>query len=231
MKGFIGEFLGTAIMIILGVGSSAGTNLNKTYAQKSNWNFVTISWGLAVTMGVYVAGALGSLGHLNPAVTIPYAIFGLFPWSQVIPYILGQFAGAFVGAILVLLQFWPHFQATDHNEVGIFATQPAITAPMFNFISEIIATFSFIFILLNLGNFTTGLKPMIVGLVILLVGNSLGTTTGFALNPARDWGPRLVYTLFNIPHKTTANWQYSWMPMLGPIIGSILATALKSCLH
>lgn len=107
MHGFIGEFFGTMVLILLGAGCCAGNSLNKTYGKQSGWWFICISWGLAVTMGVYVAGFLGSLGHLNPAVTIPFAIFSLFPWSNVIPYLLGQFLGAFVGAVLVIIQFYP----------------------------------------------------------------------------------------------------------------------------
>ena len=168
MNGFSGEFFGTLILILIGCGCSASVNLKKNYATGSNWWFVCASWGLAVTMGVYVAGFLGSQGHLNPAVTIPFAIYGLFPWHQVLPYLAGQFLGAFVGAVLVVIQYYPQFAATksrEGNTVGIFATRPAIKSPLFNFLSEVIATFAFIFILLNLGNFTVGIKPFIVGLV------------------------------------------------------------------
>lgn len=174
------------ILIMLGAGTGAGFNLNKAYAKGANWTFVCLSWGMAVAMGVYVAGSLGSMGHLNPAVTIGFACFGFFPWSQVLPYLAGQFLGAFVGAALVIIQFFPHFKATPDeasgNQVGIFATRPAIKSPLFNFISELFATFAFIFILLNLGNFTQGLKPFIVGFLIFVIGTGLGTTTGFAIN-------------------------------------------------
>ncbi|MHA5130700.1 MIP/aquaporin family protein [Oenococcus oeni] len=232
MDGFIGEFFGTMILILLGAGTGAGLNLKRTYAKGSDWTFVCISWGLAVTMGIYVAGSLGSDGHLNPAVTISFALFGFFPWSKVLPYLFGQFLGAFIGAAIVILQFSPHFKATKDeasgNTVGIFATRPAIKSSIYNFLSEIIATFAFIFILLNLGNFTQGLKPFIVGTLILVVGTSLGTTTGFALNPARDWGPRLAYTLLPVPNKGSGEWNYAWIPMFGPLIGGILAASLES---
>ncbi|WP_282801361.1 MIP/aquaporin family protein [Secundilactobacillus kimchicus] len=234
MNGFIGEFFGTMVLILLGAGTGAGLNLNKTYAKGSNWTFVSIAWGLAVTMGVYVAGSLGSLGHLNPAVTVPYAIFGLFPWAQVGPYLAGQFLGAFVGAALVAFMFTPHFKASktqsDGNTIGIFATRPAIQSPFYNLVSEVIATFGFIFILLNLGDFTQGLKPLIVGLLIAVTGMSLGTTTGFALNPARDWGPRLAYTVLPIPNKTSAEWSYAWVPMCGPLVGGVIATAIQAAI-
>lgn len=231
MNGFMGEFLGTMILIVLGAGSGAGLNLNKTYAKGQNWLFVSLAWGLAVTMGVYVAGMLGSDGHLNPAVTIGFAAFGFFPWSQVLPYLLGQFLGAFVGAALVIIQFTPHFKATaneaEGNSVGIFATRPAIKAPFFNFLSELITTFVFVFILLNLGNFTEGLKPFIVGMLIAVIGMGLGTTTGFAINPARDWGPRLAYTILPVPNKGGAEWSYSWVPMVGPLAGGLIAAGLE----
>ncbi len=231
MHGFIGEFFGTMILILFGAGTGAGLNLKKTYAKGSDWTFVCLSWGIAVTMGVYVAGSLGSDGHLNPAVTIPFAIFGFFPWSDVLPYLAGQFLGAFVGATIVAIQFAPHFKQTPDaqsgNVVGIFATMPAIKTPLYNFLSELFATFAFIFVLLNLGNFTVGLKPFIVGTLIFVVGTGLGTTTGFAINPARDWGPRLAYTLLPIPNKTSAHWEYSWVPMFGPLIGGSIAACLQ----
>lgn len=234
MHGFIGEFFGTMILILIGAGTCCSNNLNKSYGKGSGWLFICTSWGLAVTMGVYVAGSLGSLGHLNPAVTIPFAIFGLFPWSNVIPYLLGQFLGAFVGAALVIFHFWPQFKATktdaDGNNVSDFATRPAINNPFFNFLSEDIATFAFVFMLLNLGNFTQGLKPFIVGLVIMIVGTGLGTTTGFALNPARDWGPRFAYTILPVPNKASGEWGYSWVPMFGPLIGGCIACAIQALL-
>lgn len=234
VNGFIGEFFGTLILIVLGAGTGASLNLKKTYGTGSNWTFVSIAWGLAVTMGVYVAGALGSDGHLNPAVTVGFAAFGFFPWDQVVPYLLGQFLGAFVGAAIVIVQFYPHFLATkpaEGNTVGIFATRPAINNPVFNFLSETIATWAFVFILLNLGNFTQGLKPFIVGTLITVVGMGLGTTTGFALNPARDWGPRLAYTLLPVPNRGQAEWSYAWVPMCGPLVGGLLAAGLQAVLQ
>ncbi|KRL56123.1 MIP/aquaporin family protein [Furfurilactobacillus rossiae] len=230
MDGFLGELLGTFILIVLGAGVCCGVNLNKTYGKNnSTWLLINLGWGMGVTMGVYVAGHLGSLGHLNPAVTLGSAIFGLFPWSQVVPYLLGQFIGAFLGAAVVIIQYYPHFKVTkpeEGNTVGNFATIPAINNPVFNFLSEVIATFAFMYILLNLGNFTTGMKPFIVGFLIVSIGMSLGETTGYAINPARDWGPRLAYTLFPVPNKGTTNWNYAWVPMVGPIVGAVIATGL-----
>ena len=171
----LGEFLGTLTLIVLGCGVGAGLNLNKTMAHgQSDWFYVTFAWGIAVTMGVYVAASFGAQGHLNPAVTIAFAVAGTFPWSHVVPYLVGQFLGAFLGAVLVMIQFWPHFKATKdpkHNNIGIFSTVPGIRSNLFNFLSELIATFIFMLVLYNLGDFTTGLKPVVVGLVIFVIGD------------------------------------------------------------
>ncbi|MGF7436912.1 MIP/aquaporin family protein [Lentilactobacillus senioris] len=232
MNGFIGEFFGTMVLIIFGTATGAGVNLKKTYGNNAGWLLICLAWGMAVTMGVYVAAAFGAQGHLNPAVTVSYAVFGMFPWHDVLPYVLGQFLGAFVGATLAIFQFIPHFKATkgeaEGNSVGIFATRPAIASPLYNLISEVVTTFVFIFVLLNLGDFTTGLKPFIVGMLIMVLGVSLGTTTGFAINPARDWGPRLAYTIWPIPNKSGAEWSYAWVPMVGPMLGGFLAAGLQS---
>lgn len=231
MSGFTGEFLGTMVLIILGVGCCAGVTLKGNYAKGSDWTFVCLAWGMAVTFGVYVAGNFGSQGHLNPAVTLGFAAFGFFPIKSVLPYLLGQFLGAFVGAAIVIIHYAPHFQAAkssaEGNSVGIFATGPAIRNPLFNFLSEMIATFTFIFCLLNLGDFTKGLKPLIVGLLIMVIGQALGGTTGFALNPARDFAPRLAYAILPVPNKGDANWEYAWVPVLGPIAGGLAAAFLQ----
>lgn len=234
MSGFTGEFLGTMVLIILGVGCCAGVNLKGNYAKGSDWTFVCLAWGMAVTFGVYVAGNFGSQGHLNPAVTLGFAAFGFFPIKSALPYLLGQFLGAFVGAAIVIIHYAPHFQAAkssaEGNSVGIFATGPAIRNPLFNFLSEMIATFTFIFCLLNLGDFTKGLKPLIVGLLIMVIGQALGGTTGFALNPARDFAPRLAYAILPVPNKGDANWEYAWVPVLGPIAGGLAAAFLQMLL-
>lgn len=234
MHGFIGETIGTAVLIILGCGSMANVNLKGTFGRGEKWLYITIAWGFAVAFGVYVAGILGSDGHLNPAVTLGFVAFGFFPWSDVLPYIAGQFLGAFIGAVIVIIHYWPHFKmakgAEEGNQVGIFATVPAINNQLFNFLSEVIATFIFIYVLLNLGNFTLGLKPLVVGFLITVTGMALGGTTGFALNPARDLAPRFAYAVLPVPNKTNANWRYAWVPIGGPIIGGLLAAALKAVL-
>lgn len=231
MNSFLGEFFGTMILIVLGCGTSASFNLNKSYGKGTTWLYICFSWGLAVTMGVYVAGFIGSQAHLNPAITLSFALFGKFAWNQVIPYIIAQLLGAFIGASLIALHFYPHFKISkseeDGNTVGIFATKPAIQNNIFNLISEIIATFFFVLILICLGNFSQGLKPLIIGLLITAIGASLGTTTGFALNPARDFGPRLAYALLPIPNKSNPEWHYSWIPIIGPIIGASLAAGIS----
>lgn len=230
MDVYLGEFVGTMILIILGTGAGASINLNQTYAKGQGWLFVAFAWGMAVTFGVYVAAAFGAPGHLNPAFTIAAAISGMLKWSQVAGFIGAQMLGAFVGAAIVVIHFYPHFQASKDeaagNTVGIFATKPAINSPISNFLSEVIATFTFTYITFNLGDFATGLKPFIVGFVIFAIGASLGSTTGYALNPARDWGPRFAYTVLPIPHKTAAHWGYAWVPLCGPIAGAAIAAVL-----
>ena len=230
MSGFIGEFIGTMILIILGTGCSAAVNLKNNYAYHQNWFFVTIAWGLAVTMGIYVANILGSLASLNPVVTIGLAILNKLPWISVIPYIIAELLGAFTGATIIAIFYYPQFKITngkkEGNQVGIFATVPPIKNYLFNFLSEVIATFLFVLILFNMGGFTKGLKPLIVGLLISSIGMSLGGTTGFALNPARDFAPRFAYYILPIPNKSSAQWSYAWIPIIGPFVGGILATLL-----
>ena len=217
MEKYLGEFLGTMVLIVFGNGLGASLNLNKAIAKNfaPSWFTAVFAWGLAVTLGVYTAGFYNSGGHLNPSVTIAFAIGGLFTWNQVVGYIIAQVAGAFVGAAIITVMYHTHFKETSQeegNSVGIFATGPSIPNPFYNLLSEIIATFFFIFVL--------------VGLLIMAVGLSLGSTTGFALNPARDFGPRLAYSILPIPNKGDANWSYAWIPIVGPTIGAILAVLL-----
>lgn len=235
MNGFVGEFFGTMVMIIFGAGICCEYNLQKTNGHGHDWGMLSLAWGMAVAFGAYVGGALGSLGHLNPALTVPYAICGMFPWKNVVPYLCGQFLGAFVGAAIVILHYWPHFKASkgaeEGNTVGNFATLPAINSPFWNFMSEVIATFSLAFVLLHMGaKIADGLTPLLVGFLIFVIGVGLGGTTGFAMNPARDWGPRLAYTILPVPNKTSARWDYAWVPMCGPLVGGLLAAALTKAI-
>lgn len=225
----LGEFIGTAVLTFFGTGVGCSINLKKTLAKAvgANWVLVAFGWGVAVMLGVYVSGYFNSPGHLNPAVTLAFAIGGLTDWSQVVMFIVAQMAGAFLGAAVTTIHFWPHFRETtieDGNSVGIFATGPAIPDPVFNLISEIIATFSFIFPLLLLpADFAPALKPLVLAFLLVGISFSFGSTTGYAINPARDLGPRLAYTLLPIPNKGGGNWGYAWIPTVGPIIGATIA--------
>jgi len=227
---FVGEFIGTMLLIVFGTGLLAGLNLNKSLSKGANWLIVCFGWGFSVMIGVFASGLFDSGGHLNPAVTIAFALGGMFDWADVVPYIIAQVAGAFVGATFTVIHYYPHFKATPKAEVhtlGIFSTGPAIDHKIWNLVSEISGTFFFIFSLLFItgGNIADGLAPLLVGFLIVVIGFSFGPTTGFAINPARDLGPRLAYALLPIPNKGDANWQYQWVTIVGPIMGAVLAVA------
>ncbi|MBX0357494.1 MIP/aquaporin family protein [Halobacillus sp. Nhm2S1] len=223
MTEFMGELIGTMILIIFGGGVIAGANLKATKAE-GNWVLITIAWGLAVAMGVYAVGRVTG-AHINPAVTLGLATVGDFPWSKVPMYITAQMAGAFLGAVLVFFHYLPHWKDTEDQLAikSIFCTDPAIRSPISNLVSEIIGTFVLVMGILFIGanEFTQGLNPLIVGLLIVAIGMSLGATTGYAINPARDLGPRIAHALLPIPGKGDSDWGYSWIPVLGPIIGGI----------
>ncbi|MDN6626656.1 MAG: aquaporin family protein [Pisciglobus halotolerans] len=225
----LGEFIGTLILILLGDGVVAGSVLKKTKGQDTGWLMITLGWGLAVTIGVYASGYL-SPAHLNPAVTVGMATAGLFDWALVVPYIIAQMLGALVGAILVWVHYMPHWAATEDPEaiLGTFATGPAIRDNISNTVGEIIGTFVLVFGLLAFtrGDFTDGLNPLVVGALIVSIGLSLGGTTGYAINPARDLGPRIAQQILPIANKGNSDWSYSWIPVAGPIIGGVLAAVL-----
>jgi glycerol uptake facilitator protein len=222
MSAYIGELVGTAILIIFGAGVCANVNLKKTLAHNAGWLVITIGWGLGVTMGVYAVGKFSG-AHLNPAVTIGLAFNGVFPWSKVPGYILAQVIGAFIGAVIVYLHFLPHWKVTEDPaaKLGTFATGPAIPNVFANLLSEFIGTFVLMLGILTIGanKFTDGLNPLSVGLLIVAIGVSLGGTTGYAINPARDFGPRLAHFLLPIHGKGSSNWGYAWIPIVGPILG------------
>ncbi len=229
----LGEFIGTAVLTLFGTGVGCSINLKKTLAKDvgSNWVLVAFGWGVAVMLGVFSANYFSAPGHLNPAITLAFALGGLISWGQVVPFILAQMVGAFLGAAITTIHFWPHFQATtieEGNSVGIFATGPAIPNPLFNLISEVIATFAFVFPLLLLpgSDFPVGVQPLIFVFLLVGISFSFGSTTGYAINPARDLGPRLVYTLLPVPNKGSSNWHYAWVPTFGPIIGAIIAVLI-----
>lgn len=225
----IGEIVGTMVLVLLGDGVVAGVSLRKTKSEGAGWIAITLAWGAAVTIGAYVAGYM-SFAHLNPAVTIGMAVAGKIGWDMVFPYILGQMVGAIIGAILVYIHYYPHWKETKDQAaiLGTFATGPAIRSLGANLISEIIGTFMLVFALLTFGmnKFGEGLNPIAVGILILVIGLSLGGTTGYAINPARDLGPRIAHAFLPIPNKGDSDWGYSWVPVVGPIIGGILAALL-----
>lgn len=225
----IGEIIGTLILVLLGDGVVAGVSLRKSKAEGAGWVAITLGWGAAVTIGAYAAGYM-SFAHLNPAVTIGMAIVGNIGWNMVVPYILGQMIGAILGAILLYIHYYPHWKETEDPAaiLGTFATGPAIRSLGANLISEIIGTFMLVFALLAFGmnKFGEGLNPIAVGILILVIGLSLGGTTGYAINPARDLGPRLAHAFLPIPNKGDSDWGYAWVPVLGPIIGGSLAALL-----
>lgn len=222
MSPFMGEIIGTMILIVFGVGIGAGGSLNKTYSNSPGWIVITVGWGLAVTMGVFAVGSISG-AHLNPAVTVALAISGSFAWGDVPSYILAQMIGAFLGAALIFMHYLPHWKETNDpgTKLGVFATGPAIPHTFSNLFSEIFGTFILVLGLLFIGanNFTEGLNPIAVGLLIVVVGMSLGGTTGYAINPARDLGPRLAHFFLPIPGKGSSNWGYAWIPIVGPFLG------------
>ncbi|AXI09987.1 aquaporin [Oceanobacillus zhaokaii] len=224
MSEFLGELIGTMVLIIFGGGVVGGVVLKNTKAEGAGWIVITIGWGLAVTMGVYAVGKFTG-AHLNPAVTLGFASVGDFPWAKVPVYISAQILGAFIGGIIVFLNYLPHWKATKDQaaKLAVFSTGPAIRSPFSNLISEIIGTFILVMGLMFIGanEFTEGLNPLIVGALIVAIGMSLGGTTGYAINPARDLGPRIAHALLPIPGKGSSDWSYSWIPIVGPILGGI----------
>ncbi|TXC91005.1 aquaporin family protein [Metabacillus litoralis] len=227
MSAFLGEIIGTMILIIFGGGVVGGVVLNKSKAQNSGWIVITMGWGFAVAFGVYAVGSISG-AHLNPAVTVGFASIGQFPWADVPTYIAAQMIGAFLGATIVWLYYYPHWKATEDKgaKLAVFSTDPAIAHTPSNFISEVLGTAVLVFGLLSIGanQFTEGLNPIIVGFFITAIGLSLGGTTGYAINPARDLGPRIAHFLLPIAGKGSSNWKYAWIPVVGPIVGGVLGS-------
>lgn len=229
MSEFMGELLGTMVLIIFGVGVVGGVLLKWSKAENAGWVVITFGWGLAVVMGVYVSGT-ASDAHINPAVTLGFAAIGEFPWAKVPIYIAGQMIGAIIGAAIVFFNYLPHWRKTKDQaaKLGVFSTAPGtsdeVKKPLQNLVSEMIGTFVLLFALLFLvgpNNFTEGLAPLAIGLLIVAIGMSLGGATGYAINPARDLGPRIAHAILPIPGKGGSDWGYSWVPVVGPIIGGI----------
>jgi glycerol uptake facilitator protein len=227
MTAFTGEIIGTAILIILGDGVVANVLLNKTNGFNSGWIVITTGWAMAVFTAVFVS-ASSSGAHLNPAVTIALAIAGKFSWSLVPEYILAQLIGSMIGAFIVWITYKQHFDATDNAAIklAVFCTGPAIRNPFYNLITEIIGTLVFVIAVLHIISHTDSLgsiSALPVAFVVFGIGLSLGGPTGYAINPARDLGPRIVHAILPIKGKGTSDWQHSWIPVVGPMIGAVMA--------
>lgn len=228
------EFIGTAILILLGDGVVASSILKGSKGYNGGWVVITMAWGFAVMCGVFIAGPYSG-AHLNPAVSIGLAAAGVFPWAFVPGYIMAQLLGGFVGAVLVYLFYKDHYDATDDadSKLGTFCTMPAIMDKPRNFFCEIVGTFLLVFVILALaikgnapeiGMGSLGAFP--VTFLIMAIGMSLGGTTGYAINPARDFPPRLAHFLLPIKGKRDSGWGYSWVPVIGPITGACIAAAV-----
>jgi glycerol uptake facilitator protein len=228
MSPFLGEFIGTALLIIMGDGVVANVVLNKTKGHNSGWIVITFGWAMAVFIGVYASLHFGGSGHLNPAVTIAAAAFGNFDSSLIATFIGAQFAGAIAGATLVWLAYKQHFGATEDKDLklAVFCNAPAIRSTGHNLITEIIGTFILVFGALSMSPAAASLgtlDALPVALLVLGIGLSLGGPTGYAINPARDLGPRIAHFILPIPGKRDSDWGYSWIPVVGPIAGALLA--------
>jgi glycerol uptake facilitator protein len=225
---FLAEVFGTGTLILLGDGVVAGVLLARSKAQNAGWIVITMAWGLAVFCGVVVAGPISG-AHLNPAVTLAVAINGGITWGEVPVYVAGEMLGAILGAVLVYLHYRPHWEVTEDADLklAVFSTGPAIRSTTWNFVSEVIGTFVLVFVIFAFANNgaagLAALGALPVALLVVVIGLSLGGTTGYAINPARDLGPRIAHYLLPIPGKRDSDWSYSWIPVVGPLVGAALA--------
>jgi glycerol uptake facilitator protein len=234
--GFLGELLGTMTLILFGDGVVAGVLLNKSKAQNSGWIVITAGWAFAVLAGVFVAQATGSsAAYINPAVTIAAIVKGGQDATQGVLLIVAEFIGAFLGGALVWLMYLPHWSETEDAglKLAVFSTGPAIRNTATNLISEIIGTFALVFIVFSIfgklaipSGAAGGVGPYLVACLVWGIGLSLGGPTGYAINPARDLGPRIAHALLPIAGKGDSDWAYSWIPVVGPVIGGVLAAVL-----
>ncbi|MFI9472113.1 MIP/aquaporin family protein [Streptomyces sp. NPDC052492] len=227
---FVGEVIGTAILILFGAGVVAAVVLNYSKAKDAGWVVIALGWGFGVMAGAYTAAPLSG-GHLNPAVTLGIAV-DTGEWDKVPVYVAGQMAGAMLGAVLCWLVYYAQFEANAEEDIsqptlGVFSTTPAIRRPVANLVTEIIATMGLVLPILAFG-LTKGLGEsgtsiLIVSFLVVGIGLSLGGPTGYAINPARDLGPRIVHALLPIPRKGTSDWGYAWVPVVGPLIGGAVS--------
>jgi glycerol uptake facilitator protein len=242
VEAYLAEFIGTLILILLGDGVVAGVLLKNSKAENSGWIVITLAWGLAVAIAVYAVGRISG-AHINPAVTLALASIGAFDWVMVPGYIIAQMLGAFVGATLVWLHYLPHWKETEDPalKLGVFSTGPAIRNTAANFIAEFIGTVVLVFGILaivatfgadfmgepNFGQaFQNALPPLLIGFLVVVIGMSLGGPTGYAINPARDLGPRIAHAILPIAGKGGSDWGYSWIPVVAPIVGGIVGALL-----
>jgi glycerol uptake facilitator protein len=243
MQTLLAEVVGTLLLVLLGDGVVANVVLNRSKGQNSGWIVITVGWGIAVAMAVYAVGRISG-AHLNPAVTIGLATIGSFAWADVPGYLVAQMVGGFLGAVLVWLMYLPHWSATPDSalKLAVFCTAPAIRRPAANFIGEIIGTAVLLFGILAIAAnaqtlsrpgdvdlsfvFSRGLQPLLVGVLVLGIGVSLGGPTGYAINPARDLAPRLAHAVLPIPGKGSSDWEYAWIPVVAPIVGGIAGAGL-----
>ena len=243
MQTLVAEAIGTMILVLFGDGVVANVLLSRTKGQNSGWIVITAGWGVGVTIAVYAVGRISG-AHINPAVTIGLAAIGSFPWAQVPGYIAAQMVGGFLGAVLVWLAYIPHWKAhTDpHTTLAVFSTGPAIDNPLGNFLTEMIGTAVLLFGILAIAAnaqtltrpgdidlsvvFSRGLQPLLVGILVLGIGLSLGGPTGYAINPARDLGPRIAHAVLPLPARRGSNWRYAWIPVVAPILGGVAGAAL-----
>lgn len=235
MSPYLAEFIGTALLVLLGDGVVANVVLARSKGFNSGWIVITTGWGLAVALAVYTVGTISG-AHLNPALTLALAATGKFATSKVAGYLVAQFAGAFVGAVLVWLAYLPHWAATEDraSKLGVFCTAPGIRHSASNLICEAIGTAVLVFGALAIPSSTnltdsgwaTGFGPLLVGLLVFAIGLSLGGPTGYAINPARDLGPRLAHAVLPIAGKGGDDWGYAWIPVVGPILGGLAGAFL-----
>lgn len=226
MDNFLAELIGTAILIILGDGVVAGVLLARSKAQNAGWIVITAGWAFAVAIAVYAVGGISG-AHINPAVTIGQLVIGEISFGDALLYWAGQFVGAFIGAVVVYVHYLPHWSVTDDPglKLAVFSTGPAIRNPVANTVSEIIGTFILVFgvsAILQPNNEVGALGALLVGFLVFGIGLSLGGPTGYAINPARDLGPRIAHAVLPIAGKGTSDWEYSWIPVVGPLIGGVL---------